>query len=465
MTRTVQNRVRNPIATQRPRRRPRGGTILIATIWVLLVLAGLVLVLARTMRVEALASASRVSAQHAGAVEHAALQYVLAHVDGLSGRMPDADEMPCEGVQVGEGAFWILYPAHPDAPKTQRFGLVGESSKIDLNAATKEMIAALPGMEEELAAAIVDWRDEDGELTTEGAESEYYLLGSTPYECKNSRLESLEEILLIKAGSIEALCGEDANRNGVLDDNEDDADRREPADDRDGDLDAGIQHLATVFTAERNRSRDGQQRAYVNEPQMQQLSNLLDEEFGEDRAVEIMTTARRERPFQNILDFRFRSGVSAEEFAQIADRITTSQSQTLRGLLNVNTASEAALACLPGLEEADVKALINARPTDDEGDAADSIAWVAEALEQEKAVAIGSHITAVTSQFSADIVSVSADGRAFRRCRIVVDARSSPPRIIHRRDLTSLGWPLDRQILTQLRAGTDLEDVLEGRYQ
>jgi DNA uptake protein ComE-like DNA-binding protein len=55
--------------------------------------------------------------------------------------------------------------------------------------------------------------------------------------------------------------------------------------------------------------------------------------------------------------------------------------------------------------------------------------------------------------YSADIVAVSGDGRAFRRARIVVNGRQPPSRIIFRKDLTDLGWPLPPEIRTALRAG------------
>ena len=102
---------------------------------------------------------------------------------------------------------------------------------------------------------------------------------------------------------------------------------------------------------------------------------------------------------------------------------------------------------------------------DEDEDDADSLAWVVDVLSQEKAVAIGSYITTESYQFSADIVSVSGDGRAFRRCRIVVDAAESPPRLLYRQDLTHLGWPLSPDIVNLLRSGTPMEEVLETTYQ
>ncbi|MFH1731059.1 MAG: hypothetical protein ABIF82_05325 [Planctomycetota bacterium] len=54
---------------------------------------------------------------------------------------------------------------------------------------------------------------------------------------------------------------------------------------------------------------------------------------------------------------------------------------------------------------------------------------------------------------------MAGDGRAFRRCRVVLDAQSSPPRVLYRQDLTQLGWPLAPEILSRLRAGASINDV------
>ena len=102
-------------------------------------------------------------------------------------------------------------------------------------------------------------------------------------------------------------------------------------------------------------------------------------------------------------------------------------------------------------DESDVDALLSARTQSDTNLA--NIAWVVEAILPDKAIAIGSHITARSYQFSADIVAVSGDGRAFRRVRAVLDARYSPPRVVRYLDLTHLGWPLAPEILESLRAG------------
>jgi hypothetical protein len=460
------------------------GTVLIVTLGILIVLAAMVLVLAHSMRVEGLCSANRLSAQQAAAVEQGAIQYVIASVDGLDGGVPVEADLLSSGVQVGDGAFWLLRPDRDD-DRQYAFGIADEGGKINLNTASEEMLSKLTDMTVGLPASVLDWRDADEEVTGGGAESEYYLLLADPYACKNAPLETVEELMLVQHASRELLFGEDANRNGILDENENDADASDPPDNRDGHLDRGIFDLVTVYRRPARDSgggEDEEEQVNVNQANPGQLAQVLSEGVDEDRLPTVVSRARQGRPFQNIFDFYYRTGLTSEEFGAVAGRITTGGPGNGASLLNVNTASREALRCLPELDEADASALVAGRPTaetseqDPDGDAdteadedaatdADNLAWVVDVLSQEKAVAIGSHIGTESYQFSADIVSVSGDGRAFRRCRVVVDAVDSPPRVVYRQDLTHLGWPLAPDILTMLRSGTPIDEVLDTTYQ
>ena len=433
---------------------PRGnrGTVLIVTMWIVLVMAGLVLVLSRSVRVNALASANRVAGLQADSIARGALQYVLSEVDDTQGE-PQLDDADCEQVELGNGYYWILKPDLSD-DRSNYFGITDEASRLNLNSANMDMLMKLPNMTAELAAAIIDWRDSDSEVTPGGAESEYYLLLDPPYNCKNGPFETIDELLLVRDVTPELLYGEDTNRNGVLDPNEDDADETDPPDNRDGELDSGLAPYITVYSREANTSSDGQERLDINQPPGQDLTDLLGDSMSEDRVVEVLPLARRGRPYQNIFDFYVKTGLQPEEFIPIADRLTTGNQTTLTGMINVNTAPREVLLCLPDLDENDVDALIQKR--DDPTADLTSVGWVVEALDPEKAVAIGSYITVRSYQFSADIVAVSGDGRAFRRYRAAIDARNSPPRVVYWRDLTGLGWPLDPQILADLRSGEGL---------
>lgn len=424
------------------------GTVLIVSMWIVLVLAGLILAFARTARVEAIEAANCLAAAQAEAVARGALQYVLANVQSANGSPAALADLPCEQVQVGEGYFWLLRP-RPDDGHTYSYGITDEASKLNLNSATLDMLSMLPDMTADLAASIVDWRDPTGDATPGGAEDDYYLSLPDPYHCKNAPLETVGEVLLIKGGSRDLLYGQDTNRNGVLDPSE--------SIDMTGRLDCGFSEYATVYSVEPNTSADGQPRIDVNNTDTQALATLLRNAFGAGRASIIMDRVRRDRPFRNVFDFRQRTRLTTEEFAAIADRLTTDRRPNLMGLVNVNTAPREVLLCLPGLDQGDVDALLSKRPVA----TADlsNLAWVAEALPAEKAVAIGSYVTTRSYQFCVDIVAVSGNGRAYKRYRAVVDARQSPARVAYWKDLTDLGWPLPGEIPAMLRRGEQLSQA------
>src|SRR4030095_10482969 len=124
---------------------------------------------------------------------------------------------------------------------------------------------------------------------------------------------------------------------------------------------------------------------------------------------------------------------------------------TLRGRININTAPRDVLLCLDNLESADVDKLIAGRPSVSNIQPG-QVSWIINAI-GDKAIGLGEQVTTRTLQWSADILAVTGNGRAFKRCRIVVDMQSGTPQIIYRRDLTDRGWPMDPTILASLRTG------------
>ena len=431
-------------------RQREAGTVLITAMWVLLALAGMALALARAARVEVAASANTVAALQAESLARGGLRFVLA---ALAENATTAVDLSCEAVKVGDGYFWVLRNQLDD-DSTRAFGITDEASRVNLNAAPEDMLLKLPGMTAELAAAIVDWRDSDSEVSPGGAESEYYLLLDEPYDCKNGRFETVDELLMVKGATETILFGEDANRNGVLDSNENDADQSAPEDNRDGRLDRGLYDYVTVYSREPNKTASGEDRVNVNSGDTSKLSTLLRGVVRSDRYFQMMDAVRSRRPFDNALDFYFDVGLTPEEFKQIADKLTTTNARTIEGRINVNTAPRAVLLCLPGLDESDADALVEKRSAS--GTDKTSLAWVVEALPKEKAVAIGGLITTRSYVFSADIVALSPRGRGWKRYRAVIDTRESPSRVVLWKDLTRLGWPLAPAILEAARQGEEI---------
>ncbi len=431
------------------------GSVLIVTMWIVLVLAGLVLVFSRSMRVEAIASANYVSAVQAETIARGALQYVQAKL------LTEEEETLLlesrdvyEAVETRGGFFWILHPNLSD-DRNYTFGITDEASKINLNSATQEVLLKLPGMTSELASAIIDWRDEDTEITPGGAESEYYLLLPEGYYCKDAPFETVEEVLLVRGATEDILYGEDTNKNGVLDPQENDAEQSEPPDNRNGRLDRGIYDYVTVYSRQPNVTEDGEDRINVNSGNTGKISDLLREIVEDDSYFQYMDSVRQGRPFSNIIDFYYRVGLKKEEFNEMVDRLTTSSDDVLAGLVNINTAPREVLLCLPELTESDADALISKRTSLDETELG-TVAWILDVIDQEKAVAIGGHITTQSFQKSVDIVSVSRNGRAYRRYQAVLDLQNETPQILYWKSLHHLGWPLDSETLLNLRAGNSL---------
>ncbi len=194
----------------------------------------------------------------------------------------------------GRGYFSVIAPVETDPAGTAlRNGLVDESGRLNLNRLlnfeldedqSREMLMHLPDMTEEVADAILDWIDSDEIPRTYGAESDYYTSLEPPYETRNGAMESIDELLQVAGVTADLLYGEDANRNGKLDPNENDGDANEPFDNADGVLQPGWAAFLTVNARELNQRADGAERTYLNNGVLDELYDSLAEEFDEDIA-------------------------------------------------------------------------------------------------------------------------------------------------------------------------------------
>lgn len=444
------------------RMRNKRGSVLIIAIGITVALTGLVFVFTRQMRVELLASGNMVSAIQAGAIVRGAAQHVASRLVTTTDRTTLDTVIAAQGAQIGEGQYWILRP-NPEDEKQYGYGIVDEASKLNINTATIDMLMLLPGMTPELAASIVDWRDED-EVVSEGggAESETYQLLPDPYYCKNAPFETLDELRLVKGATPEILYGVDYKHNGVVDLSESTGSVGLTG--LNGQSQCGIVKYLTVSTIEANVSSSGQPRMFVGETNNQAMNALsrmlLGLSFQQARVDAIVGSLRGQAPAVNVLDFYRKSTMTLDEFKKVADLVTTDRGRVLQGRINVNTAPREVLRCLPGLDESDVEALIAKRSTS--GSDTQSLAWVADALPAEKGKLVGALITTRSFQYSADIAAVGSNGRGFKRSRYVFDLRSSPPRILYRQDLTHLGWPLSAEIQDALRAGQAIPQTLQN---
>jgi type II secretory pathway component PulK len=436
----------SPWRSYAPSRPSERGSILIIVLWITFGLVSLALYFAHSMTLALRASDNRTATILAEEAIAGALTYLSNTLANVSpGQRPDPFTFETEQVPIGDAYVWLIGRETNSwqlRGSQLAFDLVDESAKLNLNTASAEMLEFLPGMTPAFAAAIVDWRDSDSEPSANGAEDETYQRLNPPYRCKNAPFDSVDELRLVFGMHSEFLYGEDANLNGILDPNENDGDNSPPFDNRNGALDSGLLEYFTVWSRESNASRTN-----VNDPQ--QLASLLQDTLGTDRANQVLLGlgggpggGNPDRPlnFRSLIEFHVRSGLTGDEFRLVETNLTTTTNAFSPGLVNVNTATEEVLACIPGVDTDHAAALVAARQSN--ASSGGSLAWVKDVLGDEAAILAGPYLTARTYQFTADIVGVGHHNRGYRRVRYVFDTTDGTPRIRYRQDLTHLGWAL-----------------------
>jgi DNA uptake protein ComE-like DNA-binding protein len=470
----------------------RHGGALIITLWVALGIVSIGLYFAHSMSLELKAADNRVAGIVAEQAIEGAARYVATLLSSLQvpARIPEPQDYQHQAVALGDATFWIIgRDDRQQNPTTPYFALTDEASKLNINTATREMLEALPRMTTALAAAIIDWRDSDSTVTDGGAEDETYGRLNPPYRCKNARFESVEELRLVYGADLDMLYGEDINRNGVLDPNENDGDVSPPTDNKDGRLDAGILNFVTVYSRQCNTNADGSTKIDVTQLSAQpgggaggpggggagqggggaggqgggggtqQLAALLVDklQFSESKAREAVSAmAPGGRAPTSILEayYNARNLITQDQFAQIETNLTMSAGTFTEGLVNVNTASETVLACIPGIGTSMAGAVVAYRVS--HTGSLPTVAWVADVItDRASLVQAGPHLTGQSYQFRADIAAVGPHGRGYRRVEFIFDT-SDPsdnvPKLIHREDLSNLGWALGRDAQQTLLA-------------
>lgn len=399
------------------------GSALIAVLWCMILLGLFVTSLLHSTRLNlrvAKNSSSAIEAHYlalAGVERAKALLFQEAKSLKASGQIrPSAylnDAGSFRDVPFGKGMFRVVRPGVEDEGAGNLVhGVSGEESRLNVNVASEEELRKVRALSEPVAAAIVDWRDDDGELTPGGAEREEYAARSPPYVPRNQPLESLKELLMVRGVTPELLFGEDSNSNGILDPEENDGEASMPFDNQDGRLERGWADLLTADSAGRDVNARGESRvnlktagedalaavpgistelakaivAHRSERAFESLIDLLDvaepRRGGEAQqqpppspeapasTVEGLVRVRAaEAPAPEAppppppqQDGNRRKLVSETLFKEIAGDLTVEEGgRGLTGPVDINTAPRSVLACLPGMTEELGRAIVDHR--------------------------------------------------------------------------------------------------------
>lgn len=302
-------------------------------------------------------------------------------------------------IPLGRGTFSVLRQTEGGAT---RFGISDEESRLNLNQASAEELARLPDLRPEIAAGLLDWRDEDDQVTLGGAEVEYYASLPRPYQPRNAPLQTLREVLMIRGVSPGQFLGEDANQNGLLDPEEDDGGLSPPPDNADGVLEAGWSGWVTVNSAVENVSARGETRvnlqsageseltsipgitpdlakaivAYRGENRLESLADLLEVRAASPQGQNAVRPDSTPVTLPGVVDpgavgqppspgnAFVPTGpplLNEDLLLDIADAVTVNDATSLEGVVNLNTAPPEVLACLPGFDRELAQAVVSYR--------------------------------------------------------------------------------------------------------
>lgn len=506
------------------RRSPHGrpGYVLIAVLIVIVVLSLAAYRYSDMMMAEYRATDRILKSAEAKAMADSGVHYaaaLLADKDALAAvgnpynsTATFRDQSPDAGATRGKGRFSVVsfdYSQEGSAgTATLRYGVADESGRLNVNALVRldpspngiayRALAKLPNMTDAIAYAIIDWVDADDNTSPDGAEDGYYTALSPSYHCKSAPLDSVEELLLVKGVTPTLLFGNDLNRNGVAD----------PEEQTGGEFGFGWAPYLTVYSREQNVDAEGNPRVNLNGSDIKTLYADLKAAVGDElaaylvayrtydlpsttmnpqqpppvpgatadlvRAVEAEMNGnqapRSRRNISSVLQligsqvskagppgtpsvvFAFPvadAGAARDLLPKVLDKTTTKSDKELPGRVNVNTAPRDVLKCLPGLEDADVDAIITNRPAPDSAEAADEIfqtpAWLyTEAnLPVAKLQALEQYVTARTQVYRFQSVGHFEKDGPVVRVEAVVDTNQGKPRVLYYRDLSELGRAVD----------------------
>lgn len=224
------------------------GLVLIAVMWMIVLMTIIATVLARTSRIDtriSLAVAEKVRCKWAcrGGIETAIA--VLNDDDKMSDTLDDLwsdNPEDFNDIQLDRCDFSVE--------------VIDESSKLNINIATKNQLLYLPDMTEDAADSILDWRDTNDTERTYGAETPYYLNLPNDYPARNKPFRSIRELLLVRSVTEGLFYGDHSDPDVSLE-NE------------------GWINYLTCASVEKNVNANGEKRVNINKASENQLRSKL----------------------------------------------------------------------------------------------------------------------------------------------------------------------------------------------
>lgn len=186
----------------------RGGFVLLT---VLVVVAFLALAAYRyndLMTAEYLATAGAQRAAQARVLAESGIYVAMRNLSAGEGIPEGVREVSLDPQSTAATGSYEIVMFDEESSRWSLNGLMDQDPKGDaLRKVLEKAQSYVPELNSTVISAIIDWLDEDDDLSEQGAENAYYMALETPYRCKNGPLDSLDELLMVRGVTREMLDG------------------------------------------------------------------------------------------------------------------------------------------------------------------------------------------------------------------------------------------------------------------
>jgi general secretion pathway protein K len=391
------------------------GVVLILAIFAVALLSVLAVAIIVAVRAELLASRSSLERTRALFLAEAGLHQasaILLYDDQTVDTLVDSWGPLCE-----EPLDW---PRELQTG-TYRVRVYDACGRLDVNEADYPTLVRLTG-DAQVAAAIIDWRDADGEPLPGGVEEAYYTSLAHPYQPRNAPFQTLGELLLVRGVTPELFFGEEGR--------------------------PGLAELLSVESTSLNTDANGRQRFSLNafrnwseeafrESVMQRLGGVLS--LYDAAQIWQGLTILPGQQYTSLGQLATAAGLGFDKAAALADLVTVEDSVRVAGRVNVNTASIEVLASLPGSSQEVAAAIVARRdeqPFSSPGEVAELL------LSQSDGERVFSQmidsVTTKSSSFLVEAMGLSGTGD-FRTLRALIRRLEDDVRMVQ---VSEQDWPL-----------------------
>lgn len=196
-----------------PEEQSKSGSVLILALWALFFLTSLVMAVGMHVSGNLILAAKLKTGMTAYYLANAGVERAIFEIVCDSNAWDDlteswsGNEAIFKDISLVDCSFCVSYSyASLSGEAVTNYGVVDEERKININKASKALLKSLIETvgevdlitASEISSSIIDWRDENDEMLSGGAENSYYMELSRPYSCHNGEFQSLYELLLVK---------------------------------------------------------------------------------------------------------------------------------------------------------------------------------------------------------------------------------------------------------------------------